>query len=75
VQYEWYEIVGYGLLTAFLIWVMFQGLELLLDRILQYRIRKELDEQNRTAPVEEPKLPRRMPRRMPMQRGRDDDGA
>lgn len=56
-QYAWYEIVGYGLLTAFLIWVMFQGLERGLDRLLQYRVRKDLDELNRTAPP----LPRRTP--------------
>ena len=51
--YAWYEIVGYGLLTALLIWLMFQGLEVVLDKILQIKLKRELDELNRTAPEED----------------------
>jgi hypothetical protein len=65
--YAWYEIVGCGLLTALLIWFMFQALEWGLDRLLQYRVRKELDRLNRTAPP--------LPRRIPGQSLKDDGGA
>jgi hypothetical protein len=58
-QYAWYEIVGYGLLTAFLIWIMFQGLEWGLDILKDRRERKALDELNRTAPP----LPVRVPKK------------
>lgn len=46
-QYSWYELLAYGVMVGLTLYVLFTGLEIILDRLLERRIRKELEEQNK----------------------------
>lgn len=53
-MYDWYELMAYAVAVGLILWVLFTGLESLLDWFLTRSIRRELEEENAKAPVELP---------------------
>lgn len=50
-QYEWYEIIAMAVLVGVITFVVFRGMDMLLESISYRRSKRHLDELNSTAPL------------------------